>query len=124
MSFRRLQPRIVLAIVAILITTGIASWTVAPSSAQSGERLAGQESVRGSRIPIRQEIREAEMIGPVEEEASFDLVLSLKLQNREELDQFVSSLHDPNSTNFQKWLTPEQFGERFGVSQQDYLQMT
>jgi subtilase family serine protease len=54
------------------------------------------------------------------EEESFDMVLSLKIQNREELDRLISELHDPNSSNYRHWLTPDQFGERFGVSQSDY----
>jgi subtilase family serine protease len=100
----------------------LAILTVAIIASISGDHLA--DSRARVLLPVRQEIREAEMIGRVEEESSFDLVLSLKMRNREELDQFVSSLHDPNSPNFQQWLSPEQFGERFGVSEDDYLQMT
>ncbi|HJY86431.1 MAG TPA: protease pro-enzyme activation domain-containing protein, partial [Candidatus Acidoferrales bacterium] len=47
----------------------------------------------------------------------------LQLQRPPELEkalvQFIDELHDPNSPNFHKWLTPEQFGERFGLAQQD-----
>lgn len=31
----------------------------------------------------------------------------------------IDSQHDKKSANFHKWLTPEQFGERFGPAQQD-----
>lgn len=30
-----------------------------------------------------------------------------------------TDLHDPQSPNFHKWITAKQFGERFGVAQQD-----
>jgi len=32
---------------------------------------------------------------------------------------FIDGQHDKKSANFHKWLTPEQFGERFGPAQQD-----
>lgn len=35
------------------------------------------------------------------------------------LQTFLDSLHDKNSENYHRWLTPEQFGERFGPSQAD-----
>ena len=35
------------------------------------------------------------------------------------LQQFIDELHDPDSPNFHKWLTAREFGERFGVAQQD-----
>jgi len=31
-----------------------------------------------------------------------------------ELDTLLKQLHDPSSTNYHKWLTPEQFGSRLG----------
>ena len=33
--------------------------------------------------------------------------------------QFIDQLHDPNSSKYQQWLTPQQFGEQFGPAQQD-----
>jgi pseudomonalisin len=35
------------------------------------------------------------------------------------LEQLIAAQHDPASPEFQQWLTPEQFGERFGPAQQD-----
>lgn len=40
------------------------------------------------------------------------------------LDQFLSSLNDPNSPNFHKWLTAAQFGQQFGLSSQDLTTIT
>ncbi len=33
--------------------------------------------------------------------------------------QFVDQLHNPASANFHRWVTAQQFGERFGLAQQD-----
>jgi len=37
----------------------------------------------------------------------------------QQLQQFVDSLHDPKSKNFHKWVSSTQFGQAFGLSQQD-----
>src|SRR5262245_27512261 len=36
-----------------------------------------------------------------------------------ELDTLLKQLHDPSSPNYRKWLTPKQFGSRFGMGQDD-----
>lgn len=38
---------------------------------------------------------------------------------QEELKQFSAEQQDPYSPNYHKWLTPEQYGNRFGLSQHD-----
>jgi subtilase family serine protease len=35
------------------------------------------------------------------------------------LKLFIDQLHDPQAPNFHQWLTAQQFGERFGLAQQD-----
>ncbi len=49
-----------------------------------------------------------------------NLYLGLPLRNQAELDQLLQDLHDPASTNFHQWLSPEQFTERFGPTVEDY----
>ena len=48
------------------------------------------------------------------------LAIGLPLRNQAELTQFLQELSDPASPNYRKYLTPAQFTERFGPSQQDY----
>jgi len=36
-----------------------------------------------------------------------------------DLNTLLAQLQNPSSPNFHKWLTPEQFGSRFGISQTD-----
>src|SRR3974390_688006 len=40
------------------------------------------------------------------------------------LDAFVAQQLDPKSENFHNWLTPQQFGERFGPSDQELQLVT
>src|SRR5271167_1556747 len=39
------------------------------------------------------------------------------------LKQLLAEQQDPKSANFHKWLTPEQYGDRFGLSQNDVQQI-
>ncbi len=49
-----------------------------------------------------------------------NLAIGLPLRNPQALDQFLEQLYNPASTNFHQYLTPEQFTERFGPTEQDY----
>ena len=42
----------------------------------------------------------------------------------QELQQFIQRQYDPRSPDFHRWLTPQQFGERFGPSTQDTGKVT
>src|ERR1035441_3372436 len=62
--------------------------------------------------------READR-GPVEGTKRLShmaLVFSRAPQQRAALDGLLRELQDPSSPNYHKWLTPDEFGERFGAS--------
>jgi subtilase family serine protease len=42
----------------------------------------------------------------------------------QELRQFIGRQYDPHSADFHRWLTPQQFGERFGPSTQEIGKVT
>src|SRR2546428_9134549 len=48
-------------------------------------------------------------------------ILALKSSPEQEadLDAFLAQQQDPSSPHYHEWLTPEQFGERFGASAAD-----
>src|SRR5207253_9268432 len=52
------------------------------------------------------------------------LVLRPSDAQQADLDQLLASQQDPTSPNYHKWLTPEEYADRFGVSQSDIDQMT
>ncbi len=52
------------------------------------------------------------------------LVLSPDPSQEESLNQFVQSQYDPESSNYHHWLTPEEYAERFGISEGDIFQIT
>lgn len=49
-----------------------------------------------------------------------DLAIGLPLRNREELSNFLTQLYDPSSPGYRHFLTPQQFSERFGPTENDY----
>jgi subtilase family serine protease len=55
---------------------------------------------------------------PQSQSMRFDVVLALRHQP--ELLNFLKDIYDPSSPNFRHYVTPAQFTERFGPSQQDY----
>jgi hypothetical protein len=51
------------------------------------------------------------------------LVLQPDEVQRQDLEELLAAQQDPGSEDYQRWLTPEAFGERFGVSQADVDQV-
>jgi subtilase family serine protease len=47
------------------------------------------------------------------------LVLQPRAGAREELNRLLAQLHDPSSPQYHHWLTPEAYGQRFGISDSD-----
>lgn len=47
------------------------------------------------------------------------MVFSRTAAQEAALDQLLDEQQDPASFNYHKWLTPEEFGDRFGVAEQD-----
>ena len=48
------------------------------------------------------------------------LTIGLPLRNEAALDELLRQLYDPGSANFHKFITPQEFTERFGPAEQDY----
>lgn len=51
---------------------------------------------------------------------NLNLAIGLPLRNREALTNLLSQINDPASSQFHKYLTPAQFTEQFGPTEQDY----
>ena len=59
-------------------------------------------------------------VAAVSETNRLQLVLSLPLHHPEDLTALIGQLSDPTSTNYHRWLTPEQFNQRFGPTAEEY----
>ena len=58
--------------------------------------------------------------GALDGAAALRLAIGLPLRNREALTDLLGQIYDPASINYHQYLTPEQFAEKFGPTEQDY----
>jgi uncharacterized protein (TIGR03437 family) len=56
--------------------------------------------------------------GPVDPGQAIDYA-SIYFKTAPGIEEFLADLQNPSSANFHKWLTPEQFGDRFGLTAAD-----
>src|ERR1700722_12381905 len=57
------------------------------------------------------------------DEAGVHLAVSLHLQNEEALDQLLRDQQDRTSPSYRAWLTPQDFGARFGLPEATYARI-
>jgi len=118
------------ALVLTLLTTSLYSF------AQRGESLGGPRirqqiddrayvTLKGNTRP--EAMNAVNYRGPLEANHPIDHILMFLQRSPEQeqaVDQFITSLNDRNSPNFHKWLTAEEYGERFGVDESDIREVT
>jgi subtilase family serine protease len=75
---------------------------------------------------VRPDLTPQRDLGAVEDGLSIRLYMVLKRspERQAELDNLIARQQQPTAAEYHKWVTPEQFGERFGVAQQDIQKIT
>jgi kumamolisin len=79
-----------------------------------------------SQAVLTRHVREATVsglapsVGRLPATQSMRLVVALPLRNQDALNGFLRDLYDPSSPSYRKFLTVEQFTEKFGPTQGDY----
>jgi len=61
-------------------------------------------------------------VGPASQDLPLDrmvLLLNLRAGAKERLEQLLADQLDPSSPRYQRWLTPEEYGQEFGISDDD-----
>ncbi len=121
------------------VTTFLAA-AVTVSSPLSAQSVAGGS--RSAQAKITTRIDQSQMVtlrghvlknltpdrdlGAVEDQTPISLFLSLKRSTSQQadLDALIAAQQQPGSAEYHKWLTPQQFGERFGAAESDISQLT
>jgi subtilase family serine protease len=80
-------------------------------------------TIRGNRHPLAQAQYDAGAVSAHYRMDRMILTLLPDATQQEALAQFVASQNDSQSPYYHQWLTPEQFAERFGVSDSDTAQI-
>jgi uncharacterized repeat protein (TIGR01451 family) len=65
-------------------------------------------------------VAHAKAIGHMGGNERVHLSIALQAKDRQGIAAFAQSVSDPSSPNFRHYVTPEQFGQMFGASEQDY----
>src|ERR1043166_4721509 len=66
-------------------------------------------------------------VGPADQNLRYDrmiLVLNPRPGNSDRPDLLNAQLHDPKSPQYHQWLTPQDYGKRFGISDGDLADVT
>jgi uncharacterized repeat protein (TIGR01451 family) len=79
---------------------------------------AERQQLRGRHVPAA--VASLAPIGDLPGSQRLNLAIGLPLRNQGELDSLLQGLYDPASPNYHRYLTSEQFTERFGPTEQDY----
>jgi pseudomonalisin len=80
-------------------------------------------TLRGNRHPLALAQNDTGAVAPDYLMERMLLTLLPDAAQQDVLDQFVDAQHNPDSPYYHQWLTPEQYGERFGVSEADIAQI-
>jgi subtilase family serine protease len=106
---------------ALLVTTvlSIPSFSATPDRIQGVIDSSQTVALGGSLHPKAQANYDQGPADPALPLHSIALATSPSPAQEQELNQLLLQLQDPKSPNYHKWLTPAQFGERFGLSQND-----
>ena len=86
-------------------------------AAPSSMRAVESQVLRGQVPAVVSHLQSVERL---ERERRMKLAIGLPLHNQAGLTALLQQLNDPASPNYRQWLTPEQFTERFGPTEEDY----
>src|SRR5712671_6943116 len=80
-------------------------------------RAADRQVLRGH---VPQAVARLTPVNRLPPSKRLNLALGLPLRNRDALTTLLQQLYDPASPGYRKWLTPAEFAEKFGPTEQDY----
>jgi kumamolisin len=69
---------------------------------------------------VPREAATAPYLGQLEGSHTLNLAIGLPLRNQDELQQFLKDVYDPHSPLYRRFLTTEEFTQRFGPTDSDY----
>ncbi len=107
-----------------------------PASAQSpgGSRTARPlitQQIDATRLTtlagnVRRDLTPDRDLGPVEDSLPLRLYLILQRspEQQADLNNLIARQQQPTAAEYHKWLTPQEFGERFGAAQQDIAKIS
>jgi hypothetical protein len=116
--FRTARPNVLTALLAVTLTLAVgASGFARP--ARTGSTPPNSDtlmSVDGMAAPAN---AKADLKATPQASMPLHLTFALASDRLTGLEAFIDSQHNPKSANYRHWLTPDQFGQRFGAADAD-----
>lgn len=120
-SWRRVRIQHSLAL--FVLASGVGMQLCPPLAAQERRILGDVNENRRITVPgnIHPKARQEFDQGPVDPSLKLSITLAFKKSNAQQADlaQLLRQQQEPASPLFRKWLSPEQYADRFGLSQTD-----
>jgi hypothetical protein len=113
----------------ILTAVALASCFAYPLSAAK-DRVSGQIDgrqtvlVKGSVHPLTSPESDRGAVSPSRVISEITINIKLSANQQSDLNHLLESQRDPSAPEYQKWLTPEEFGSQFGLSLADMNKLT
>jgi len=79
--------------------------------------------LRGQRHPLATPEHDAGAVAPGYRMEHMILTLQASSAQQVALEELLAAQQDPDSSNYHQWLTPQSYGQRFGVSESDLAQI-
>ena len=114
---------------ALVVVPALLFATINSAQAEQADRIpvidANQTAVlRGSVPPKAQPHYDQGAVDPSMRLEYVTLQTQPTPQQQQQLQQLLAQQQDPSSPNYRKWLTPEQYADRFGLSRNDINKLT
>lgn len=91
----------------------VSGFTTVPSPAA----VTGMVTLSGR---VQSVVSQLQPLGQLSPQTNLNLAIGLPLRNLEALTNLLQQIYDPTSTNYHRYLTPDDFTAQFGPSVQDY----
>jgi subtilase family serine protease len=101
---------------ALLVVLIVTASSLRPAAAQT----TGKQLMHGHVPPGLSRLKS---LGQLSGATNLQLAIGLSLRNAAALTNLLRQIYDPASTNYHRYLTPAQFTERFGPTENDYQAM-
>src|SRR5215813_336505 len=69
---------------------------------------------------VPKEVATSDYLGAIAPDKEVRMLISFDISDHEGLNRLLADIYDPSSPEFHHWLTPKQFGKRFGRPQQEF----
>lgn len=106
--------RSLIAAIAIGVAAVLSFFILAPES--GFDFFTRTVALHGHTPPV---VGQAELVGKADPNEKQQVIIGLELRNEAELDKLIAEQADPNSPNYGKYITPDEFNQRFAPEQKD-----